>query len=251
MKLLQRIFGSSVGKKFIMAISGCGLFLFVVLHMLGNLQLFLGPAALNRYAHFLQTTPELLWPVRIGLLVLVGLHIWSASALTLENRASRPIPYAHGQPPYAASYASRTMFVSGLIVAAFIVFHLLHYTVCVRALNFTGKDFAHLTDPRTGYHDVFAMVVYGFSVWYVSLFYIVGVGLLCLHLSHGISALFQSLGLRNPAWWPILRKFALIAAVVLFLGFISVPAAVMLGYGRSYVNGLQSGAQPAAVMEAK
>ncbi len=119
---------SSLGKKYLMALSGCALFLFVIAHLLGNLQIFLGPEALNRYGHFLQTTPELLWPARLGLMALVVVHIVCAVKLTAENRAARPVPYAQHEI-VAASYASRTMMMSGLILAAFIVYHLLHFTV--------------------------------------------------------------------------------------------------------------------------
>src|SRR3954465_8434360 len=108
--LLKRLFESSLGKKYIMAISGCLLFLFVVAHLLGNLQIFLGPEAINRYGHFLQTNPELIWPARLGLLLMVALHIWAAIKLTIENRAARPVAYAEYQV-VAASYASRTMFM--------------------------------------------------------------------------------------------------------------------------------------------
>src|SRR6202007_2974858 len=123
------------------------LFLFVLLHMLGNLQVFLGPEMLNRYGAFLQGATELLWPARITLLILVALHIWSATALTLENRAARPRPYAQ-QELVAASYASRTMMMSGLIIAAFILYHLLHFTVQVPAVNLTGRNFVTLEDAK-------------------------------------------------------------------------------------------------------
>jgi succinate dehydrogenase / fumarate reductase cytochrome b subunit len=232
---------STVGRKYLMAISGAGLFLFVTGHMIGNLQLFLGPEALNRYAHFLQSLGEILWVVRLGLLGLIGLHLWSALSLTLENKAARPLDYSHGRPPFAADLASRTMLGGGVLVALFVVYHLLHYTVCLTAVNFTGVDFAHLEDPETGYHDVYAMVLYGFQVWYVSLFYLVAVGCLCLHLSHGASAMFQSLGLRNHAWWPVIHKGALIWSVVLFLGYAVVPGSILLGYGRDYLQAVQHG----------
>ena len=235
MKLLTRIWQSSLGKKYIMALSGVGMFLFVTGHMLGNLQLFLGPEALNRYAHFLQSNQELLWPVRLSMLALVGLHVWSALRLWQENGAARPVEYAHGKAAFGADLASRSMMVGGVIVGLFIVYHLLHYTVCVRAVSLTGKDFAHLTDA-TGLHDVYAMVVYGFSVWPVSLFYVVAVGALCFHLSHGASAMFQSLGLRNHTWWPAIQKGARLWAVVLFIGYILTPSAVLLGYGKDYVK---------------
>src|SRR5436190_11846652 len=139
-QLLKRIFGSSLGKKYIMGVSGCLLFLFVVAHLLGNLQIFLGPDVINRYGHFLQSNPELIWPARIGLLLMVGLHIWAAVKLTLENRAARPVAYAHYEV-VAASYASRTMFMSGLIIFVFIIYHLLHFTAQVPSVNGTGQNF--------------------------------------------------------------------------------------------------------------
>src|SRR5215471_4901198 len=147
MKIIANIFGSSVGKKFIMAVSGLVLFLFVVGHMAGNLQIFLGPEAINRYGHFLQSNPELIWPARLGLLLMVGLHIWSAAKLSLENRAARPIPYG-AYEPVAASYASRTMLMSGTIILLFIIYHLLHFTVQVQYVNGTGQNFVDFMDPE-------------------------------------------------------------------------------------------------------
>src|SRR5689334_13679359 len=140
MKVVTYIFGSSLGKKFVMAVSGFVLFLFVIGHLAGNLQLFLGPEAINRYGHFLQSNPELIWPARLFLLLMVALHIWSASKLSIENKAARPMPYGEYRP-VGSSYASRTMLMSGLILFAFIVYHLLHFTVQVAAVNLTGKDF--------------------------------------------------------------------------------------------------------------
>ena len=189
---LKPIFGSSLGKKYIMAISGCLLFLFVIAHLLGNLQIFLGPDVINRYGHFLQSNPELIWPARIGLLLMVVLHIWAAVKLTLENRAARPIAYAQYEV-VVATYASRTMFMSGLIIFAFVVYHLLHFTVQVRQINLTGQNFIGFQDPQQR-HDIFKMMVVGFSNIWVSGFYLLGMALLCLHLSHGVSSMFQSLG---------------------------------------------------------
>jgi succinate dehydrogenase / fumarate reductase cytochrome b subunit len=232
MKLLVRLFRSSLGKKYIMALSGAGLVLFAVGHMLGNLQVFLGPEPLNAYGHFLQSTPEILWGARLGLLGLVGLHIWAAVKLTLENRAARPVPYDQGEL-VAASYASRTMIWSGLIIAAFVLFHLLHYTVQVKAVNLTGQDFGLFEDthvpPR---HDIFKMMITGFRQPLVSGFYVLAVGLLCVHLSHGISAMFQSLGFKDKTWGPAIDKLAVLAAWVLFLGYSSIPVAILLGYGK-------------------
>jgi succinate dehydrogenase / fumarate reductase cytochrome b subunit len=232
MNIILKFFQSSLGKKFLMAVTGLMLFGFVLMHMLGNLQIFLGPEALNRYAHFLQSTPELLWPARIGLLVVTGVHIWSAIRLSAENKAARPVGY-HGHPrPVAASYASRTMLMSGLIIAAFLIYHLLHFTVKVPAVNLTGQDFRSLLDPQTKHADVFRMMVIGYSSVWVSGFYILGMALLCLHLSHGVSAMFQSLGLKNGRFGPAIDRFARVSALVIFVGNCSIPVAILLGYGR-------------------
>jgi succinate dehydrogenase / fumarate reductase cytochrome b subunit len=225
------LFKSSLGKKFVMAASGFVLFLFVVGHLVGNLQIFLGPEAINRYGHFLQTNLEIIWPVRFGLLVLLGLHVWSAVKVSRENKAARPVGYEVGPADPAASYASRTMLMSGLIVAAFIIYHLLHYTVQVPAINLTGKDFLALHDEQ-GRHDVYAMVILGFQQPFVSGFYIVAMGLLCMHLSHGLGAMFQSLGLKTHYWAAAIDKFTKIVAWVIFLGYVSIPVAVLCGFGK-------------------
>ena len=227
MNLVRRTWHSSLGKKYIMALSGAGLLAFVIGHLLGNLQIFLGPEALNRYGHFLQTTPELIWPARIGLLVLVALHIAAAVRLTQQNRAARPVGYSDFKV-VAASYASRTMFMSGLIVLVFIIYHLLHFTVQTPEINFTGQDFKTLHDEQ-GRHDIYRMMIVGYKRPLVSLFYVIGVGLLCLHLSHGASSMFQSMGWKNKAYGGFLDKFAIVASIVIFLGYISIPAAVLIG----------------------
>lgn len=227
MNLINRTWHSSLGKKYIMALTGAALFAFVIGHLLGNLQIFLGPEPLNRYGHFLQTTPELIWPLRIGLLVLAVLHIAAAVTLAKQNRAARPIAYGNFDV-VAASYASRTMFMSGLIVFVFIIYHLLHFTVQTPEINFTGQDFATLRDEQ-GRHDIYRMMILGYKRPLVSLFYVVGVGLLCLHLSHGVSSMFQSMGWKNKAYGGFLDKFAIAASVIIFLGYISIPAAVLIG----------------------
>ena len=246
MSFSVNMFGSSLGKKFIMAASGVVLLGFVVGHLAGNLQIFLGPEALNRYGAFLHKNVELLWPVRIGLIVLVALHIWSAVQLSIENKAARPVGYAGDPAAPAASYASRTMLMSGLIVAAFVIYHLLHYTFDVRAINLTGRDFCALVDEK-GRHDVYAMVVLGFEQPIVAGFYTVALALLCLHLSHGIYAMFQSLGI-NVSFAPDLPKhLARWAALLIFLGYISIPVAVLGGLGKNYVAKMT--APPAAAAE--
>lgn len=231
MNVVTNIFKSSLGKKYLMAGTGCALFLFVIGHLAGNLQVFLGPEAINRYGHFLQSNPEIIWPARIGLLVMVGIHIWAATQLSLENRAARPQAYAQYQP-VGSSYASRTMLMSGLIILAFIIYHLLHFTVQVRFINLTGQDFVAFIDPETKVHDIFKMLVVGFNSPWVSGFYLVAMALLCLHLSHGLSSMFQSLGWKNEAYAPCLACGARAVAVLIFLGYASIPVAILLGYGK-------------------
>jgi succinate dehydrogenase / fumarate reductase, cytochrome b subunit len=236
MKIILNLFQSSLGKKYIMAVTGMILFLFVLGHMVGNLQVFLGPEAINRYGYFLQSNVELLWPVRLILLSIVGLHIWSAIRLSLENKAARPVGYGQYNP-VGSTYASRTMLMSGLIIFCFIVFHILHYTVQVPAVNLTHQNFTGFMEQLPGQvpnerHDIFKMLVVGFNNPLVSGFYILAMALLCLHLSHGVSSMFQSLGLQNPTYRVILENAARAIAIIIFLGYTSIPVAILCGYGK-------------------
>lgn len=236
MSIVKNLFSSSLGKKIIMAVTGAGLLLFLIGHLVGNLQMFLPPEAINRYGHFLQTTPELLWSARLGLLLFVGLHVWSAVRLWLENQAARPVLYLKDPAVETSTYASRTMLMSGLIIASFVIFHLLHFTARAEWVTGTPIQFHALQDPEADRYDVYAMVVAGFSVWYVSLFYTIAMGLLCLHLSHGIGAMFQSLGLMNRQYRAIIDQVAKGLALVLFCGYVSIPVAVLLGHGHDYLT---------------
>ncbi len=258
MNVLCRIWNSSLGKKYIMAGSGLVLVLFVIGHMIGNLQIFLGPEAINRYAHFLQSNVELLWPVRLVMLALVCLHIVSAIRLWQENKAARPVDYAHGQAPFGSTLASRMMLVGGLVVAFFVVFHLLHYTVKIDALSVVKVDgttatlkFQDLKEVLPNGEtrpDVYAMMVAGFSNPIISLCYVIGVGLLCFHLSHGIAAMVQSLGFREFVCAACVEKLAKIIAVVLFLGYVSIPGSVAVcGLGKAHLKKVvaEAAAKPA------
>jgi succinate dehydrogenase / fumarate reductase cytochrome b subunit len=231
LNFVRNLFCSSLGKKYVMAGSGVVLVLFVLGHLAGNLQVFLGPEAINRYGHLLQTNVEILWPVRLFMLAMVFLHIWSATRLTLENRAARPKAYEQWQPT-AASYASRTMMVSGIIVALFIIYHLLHYTAMVKAVNLTGKDFDAKPEffDSEGRHDIYRMMVIGFQQPWVSTFYLLGVGLLALHLSHGLGAMFQSLGWRRRPYSTFLERGGKWLAALIFLGYSSIPVSILLGW---------------------
>lgn len=215
-----------------MALSGMVLVAFVLVHMLGNLQFFLGPEAINSYAHQLHSLPPvILWGFRLFLLISVGVHVWMAVLLTRENRAARPEKYKV-KARVQASYASRTMPMTGLILLAFIIFHILHFTVRVVPENYNETiGLAKITynGSEIETFDVYSMMVAGFSNIWISLFYIIAVGLLCLHLSHGVSSMFQSVGLRNQRWRAILDRAALVYGWGIFLGFASIPIAVLVG----------------------
>ncbi|RMH40235.1 MAG: succinate:quinone oxidoreductase [Deltaproteobacteria bacterium] len=220
MRWLSRFLRSSIGAKMLMAVTGAALLLFVIAHMLGNLQVFLGPSAINGYAHSLRMMPGLLWTARIGLLVAVVLHIVSGIRVTSLNRAARPERY-RGRQYRAATMASRSMPVSGLVIFAFVAYHLAHYT-----LMWVNPEFKTFTDDL-GRHDVYRMVVTGFSNKGVAALYIIAVGLLCSHLAHGIPSFFQTLGLRHPKFTPAIEVLGPAIAIVLFLGFAAVPVGVM------------------------
>jgi len=230
MNIVTQIFDSSLGKKYIMALTGFGLFGFVVAHLIGNLQIFLGPETINRYGAFLQGLGELLWVARISLLAMVLLHIWAAIKISAENKAARPIAYQTYNPT-TASYASRTMLMSGLIIFFFIIYHLLHFTVQIPGINFTNEDFKTLHDAKDR-HDVFAMMILGFRQPVVSIFYIIAIGLLSLHLSHGVGSMFQSLGWKKKSYAGLIDGFAKAISIFIFVGYISIPIAILLGFGK-------------------
>jgi succinate dehydrogenase / fumarate reductase, cytochrome b subunit len=220
--LLLRLWQSSLGKKYVMALTGLGLYLFVIIHLLGNLQVFAGPTKINEYAYTLKATPPILWGARFGLLALVVLHITAAIQLTKANRKARPQNYAVGKP-VASTFAQRTMVVSGLILLAFILFHLSHFTI-----GLVNPQYLEFHDPITGYHDVRRMMIEGFSNPLVAVFYIVSMGLLLLHLSHGVSSTFQSLGLRSKKTFGVFDKLAKASGLLLFLGNSAIVLAILL-----------------------
>jgi succinate dehydrogenase / fumarate reductase cytochrome b subunit len=220
---LSAFYRSSIGRKMIIALTGVILMLFVVGHLLGNLQIFLGPRWVNDYAQHLRDLGPLLWLVRFVLLVSVLLHIYFTILLAIENRRARPLPYVKKEN-VKASFASRHMVVSGVVVLAFIIFHLLHFT----GRNF-DPHFPLLKNDPLNHYDVYSMMVYGFQNVYVSSFYIIGLFLLTLHLTHGASSFFQSLGLNDKKLTPQLAFGARIFAWLLFIGYTAIPVAVLLG----------------------
>jgi succinate dehydrogenase / fumarate reductase cytochrome b subunit len=215
MNEIVALYRSTLGKKLLMAVTGIILFGFVVAHMLGNLQIFLGSEQLNHYAELLQKNQKLLWAARLVLLLSVGVHVVAAVQVWLRSRRSRPVSYRVFRPP-AVDYAARTMVWTGPIVAAFIVFHLLHFT--------TGTVHPHFVRG-----DVWANVVTGFSQPLVAIVYIIANLLLAVHLYHGLWSLFQTFGIDHAAIAPWRRRLAVLFAVIIAAGNISMPLAVLIG----------------------
>ncbi len=219
-RVLKRIFRSSVGLKYIMALTGLALVGFLVGHLIGNLLIFKGYDALNAYAVGLHNLGPALWVLRIGVLAAAVLHIVSAYKLTLLNKRARPVAYFH-QATLKATYAARTMRWSGVIVLAYVFYHLAHFT-----WGMVDPDGFSLATPA-GTHDVFNMVVRSFSDPRVSGMYIVAQLLTGWHLSHGFSSAFQSLGLMNGTWRPLVRVLGPLLGWGISLGFILIPVAVL------------------------
>lgn len=212
---LRRFLTSSVGLKVVMALTGLALSLFVLLHMLGNLQAFQGAEALNDYAKLLRKEPALLWTARVGLLATIALHVYAFVALARRNAAARPIAYGHKRAWRESTYASRTMRITGPLLLLFIVYHLLHLTKGAVHPDFVEGDVYH--NVVTGLGGVVGAV------------YIVAMTLLAFHLWHGIWSMMGTLGFREGRYGSAGRHAATAFATLVAVGFALVPLMVMLG----------------------
>ena len=220
---------TSIGRKWVVALTGLFLILFVIVHMAGNLQMFASsPDAINRYADFLKSNPLILWGFRVALLVAAALHIWAALSLARENRAAKPVNYAVAgrKSRLGVTWASVTMVISGTVILGFVIFHLLHFTA--QMVDRSYQEMEAVVDGKT-VHDVHRMVVAGFSKPLVSGFYILAMGLLFFHLRHGAASVFQTIGIRDRTLAKLIESASWALAVILFLGFSSIPVAVLLG----------------------
>ena len=212
---------STVGSKYVVAVTGWALTGFVLVHMLGNMLVFVGREQLNNYAHTLKANPGLLWTARLGLLVAFVLHIWLALQLKMRNLAARPTAYVYSHTE-EASFASRTMVWSGLAIFFFVLYHLAHFT-----LGWTDSANFHLEDPK-GQHDVYAMVVHSFQHPLVSGLYILAMVFLGLHMSHGVQSTFQSLGITRRRWDRFIYRSGMALTLIIVIGNISIPLAILL-----------------------
>ncbi len=213
---------SSIGRKWIVALTGLALLGFVIGHLLGNLQFFFpDQAQINVYAKKLEDLGPLLWIVRLGLLAVFVTHIVTTISLVLENRKARPDKYAV-KTPQRSTLASRTMALSGLTVLSFVIYHILHFTII--AFNPEYKGLVDLA----GHKDVYSRMVLGFSHPLVAGFYILSVSLLAFHLKHGISSTVQTLGIRNSRVANLVDQGGRVLAIAIGAGFVSLPLSVLL-----------------------
>jgi succinate dehydrogenase / fumarate reductase, cytochrome b subunit len=221
-----RFYEAPVGKKAVMAVTGLALFGYVVAHLAGNLQIYSSdPNQINRYAAFLHNPANTLalWGARSVLLACVAIHIVASAQLWLQNRAARPVGY-HKKADLPTAYAARTMIFSGPFIAAFVIFHVLHLTAG-KVVELHDVNGVSITP------DVHYNVIAGFQNYpLISIFYIVAMALVCLHLSHGVWSMFQSMGVGHPGYSLWLKRVAFIVALVIAIGNISIPVAAMAGW---------------------
>ena len=219
---LIAFYQSSIGKKYVVAVTALLLILYVLGHLVGNLQIYLGPDRINAYAKFLHDLGPILWVVRVILLAAFVIHIAATIQLAQENRLAKPQKYAVAGYQ-RSTMASRTMIVSGLIVLCFVIYHILQFT-----LQVTDPEFREVHDS-IGRHDVYRMLILGFRHPLVSLFYVIALFLLTTHLSHGFSSVVQTLGINNRKIANFISTGGQILAWVVFAGYVSIPVTILLG----------------------
>ncbi len=210
-----------VGKKLVMAVTGLFLFFFVIVHLIGNSSIFFGPNGINAYTEKLHSLPALVWTFRLIMVVFFSIHIYFGINLYLENRASKPVQYAV-KKSLRASFASKNMIWTGSAIAVFLIYHLLHFTIRVLNIGELGTDSMHRP-------DVYSMVLKGLTEIPSLIIYIFGLATLVLHLFHGIQSLFQTTGLNTENMQTCIIKASKTAAVIIFIGYLSIPAVILAG----------------------
>ena len=223
MKFLASFYGSSIGKKWVVALTGLMLVGYVVGHLIGNLQIFAGPEQINRYAEMLHSMPKALWAIRVVLLAGLFFHVFTTLKLAAENRAAKARQNER-RASTAPKPAKKTMVLSGLVLLSFIVYHLIHFTVRSTDPRFRP----HPVGALHGEHDVHTMVILGFKNPLVAGFYLLSVFLLCMHLSHGLQSVLQTLGIQSQSLRDSLTRAGQAISWILFAGYASIPIAVLI-----------------------
>lgn len=220
---LCRFTRSNIGLKVLMAVTGVVMFGYLIGHVSGNMLIFAGRDKINDYSAFLHHAKGLLWGTRILLLASVLVHIWATVKFLALRNSARPVAYA-SKGAHGTTWAARTMYWSGPVIALFVVYHILHLTT-----GTLHPTFAKNLNEATGRLDVYQNLVDDFSRPLPAALYIVGMLAIALHLSHGLWSMLQTVGVNRPNWEPTLRKIALLAAVIICGGFIAVPVSILFG----------------------
>ncbi len=218
----MQILTNTVGRKFLMAVSGFFMLLFVIVHLLGNSTIFFGPSALNTYAEKLHSLGPLVWTFRAFMLAMLGLHVIFGVLLTLENWAANPTKYAVNRK-LKANFSSETMIWTGVLLLAFLVYHLLQFT-----LRVTPDILPAAVAERPG--DVYSMVITSFGHIAISLIYVGAMVVLFLHLKHGIQSFFQSLGMGNDRTLPQFTLAGKVLSALFLLGYSAIPVLILVGF---------------------
>jgi succinate dehydrogenase / fumarate reductase cytochrome b subunit len=221
---LCRFTRSNIGLKVLMALTGVVMIGYLVGHVTGNMLIFRGPEAINAYSAFLHHAKGLLWGTRVLLLVSVVVHIWATLKFLKLRSEARPVAYA-SKGAHGTTWAARTMFWSGPVIALFIVYHILHLTT-----GWVHPTYDKNVNPETHDVNVYANLVEGFQRPVASGIYILAMLAIALHLSHGVWSMLQTVGVNRPNWEPALRCLAVTAGVLITAGFVAVPVAVLLGF---------------------
>jgi succinate dehydrogenase / fumarate reductase cytochrome b subunit len=231
-RCLETYWSSSIGKKLVVAVTGLFLLMFLAGHLIGNLVVFMGPEPFNAYAYFLHHMLHGvgIWIFRAVMLGALTAHIIATIVLTLENRAARK-PY-ECKTTIQATLSSRTMVWSGVTILAFFIYHILHFTARIGNDYNNPEIYKFILDGKE-VHNAWLMVIHGFSVWYVTLFYVIAMTLLASHLSHGFASVFQTFGFSSKKASSLIKHLSIAYAAFIYLGFISIPIAILVfGFGR-------------------
>jgi succinate dehydrogenase / fumarate reductase cytochrome b subunit len=219
--MIMQLFTSTVGRKFLVAISGQLMVLFVVAHLLGNSSIFI-PGGINAYAEHIHALPPLVWFIRFIMLSAALVHICFGVQITLENRAAKPISYAVDKQ-LKASFSSKNMIWTGVLLGIFIIGHILHFTA--RVTPDIAPRLASLSSGSA--FDVYSMVVGSFQHGAIAALYIAAMVFLFLHMNHGIQAFFQTMGWNNDRTLPIISKTGKVIAIIFLVGFCSIPIIIL------------------------
>jgi len=217
----MRLLSDSIGRKAVVAVTGLFMVLFVVVHLLGNSTIFVGPDGINAYAEKLHGLGPFVWAFRLVMLCLLLLHVIFAVLLTLENRAANPEKYAV-KKMLKANFASETMIWTGLLLLAFLVYHLLQFTVRITPDIVLGNDAKNRV-------DVFTLVFTSFRITPIALLYVAAMVTLFLHLSHGIQSIFQSIGLNNDKTMPQFSALGKVLSAIFLVGYSAIPVLILVG----------------------